>query len=398
MRRDVFFLLCVYIAGACACGDPGDYSITKLSQVPSVQASDRVQVYFLRAPLLQSRLNSTALGALGLFHSGVGFRSLNQTTWQVELDAVDFNGALFPSVSNDNVTTWDHSTAQVCGLDFIRRTYWDRAALVTTISGVQYAELAATIASYTRSGHTTYQGFAVEQQGQLQHFSSTCTDFTWHIFGKLRSMHVTLNPIVLPASSQITLFANTSVKIQRVNVSSDPFERANVATFYWKQSALYQDLIHHANSSTVRTIGDFYRLVVGLSGYEYYVLAGDDHEVYIKVQLNHTRPVSLLVTDPLKLFDSTCVANMDCQNDGDLKAVCTSGVCKCTSGYSGGGCDAVCSPHSLPQACCRDDADCQQEGDRGAYCKGNGVCRCSPGFQGDYICIKNNAHQKTKVV
>merc|ERR1711907_754374 len=99
--------------------DPGDVPVTSKS-MPYVQAWDQIEVYFLRAPLLKTTLNSTILGAFGLFHSGVGFRSLNQSTWQFEYDAINFNAALFPMVTIDTVS-WGESKAEVCSAKFNKR-------------------------------------------------------------------------------------------------------------------------------------------------------------------------------------------------------------------------------------------------------------------------------------
>ena len=66
---------------ASCCYDSGDFSIRSPADFPLASSGDQIEIFFLRAPLEESKLHSSLLSAASLFHSGAGFRSSNGTMW-----------------------------------------------------------------------------------------------------------------------------------------------------------------------------------------------------------------------------------------------------------------------------------------------------------------------------
>jgi len=111
---------------------------------------------------------------------------------------------------------------------------------------------------------------------------------------------------------------------------------------------------------------------------------------------------------PAETSTSGCSGDT-CQTGGDMGGYCKeNNDCHCTAPFfssTGTTCQLSCSPTSSTP-CCRDDSDCRTGGDTGAYCKspksnahtepGNGMCRCSPGFEGTTGCKKKKVKAETK--
>lgn len=114
-----------------ACSDPGTSPVHSPSDFPPAMPNASIEVYFLRAPLLESHVKGSYLGLLNMWHSAVGFRADNGTFWQFEYDARDFVGALYPQVQPNGTLTWNN-LAEVCFRPDVgqRQTYWQFSAQV----------------------------------------------------------------------------------------------------------------------------------------------------------------------------------------------------------------------------------------------------------------------------
>jgi len=268
------------------------------SDVPLVSPNDTIEVFFLRAPLLESSLNTTMMGAFNAFHSGVGFSASNGSTWQFEYDAQHFIGALFPEVA-DLTIKWDNA-AEVCMTPFLRKTYWKLALLVHTITGAQYNSLADTIGGYSAK-HPLYQTFTVYNSAEQlpYHQADTCSDFTWTLFSTMKALGFPrgLGPIIPPATSQFALFGNSSVPPKTVKMWN-PIERLKVLEFY--------ELLHNTYQSftTEKIGGGIFDALLFLwqfhERHEFYVFV--DANTYLEVSLNRTTPLAVRVNDPYRIF------------------------------------------------------------------------------------------------
>ena len=115
MGRELVGLLTLALALHPSYGcSPGDIQVHTPADFPLAAASDSIEVFFLRAALLKDTLHSPVAELLNGFHSGVGFRASNGSTWQFEYDADDFIPAVIPTVQNGTIrwtneaeVTWD---------------------------------------------------------------------------------------------------------------------------------------------------------------------------------------------------------------------------------------------------------------------------------------------------
>merc|ERR1712166_103362 len=279
-----------------SCYEKDDISIHSPNDVPLVSESDQVELFFLRAELFKAAKwthSSPLLGALNGYHSGIGFQTANGTTWQVEYDADDFLGAVFPKVADGEVK-WTND-AEVCLTAYIRDTYWSSGVSLATVSGATYNELAQTIGQYI-SNHSGYQAFTPLDATGNDIFvgADTCTDFTHAMLMQLESMGVSLKPVIPTLSSQLSRFKNSSIPPERVHVGlMHPINTVEVLEFYSRMRAVID-----AQSWSGRLL-DIVLLGLELEAKVFFVLDTSDasHRSYFKYSLNGTKPMSIDLVD-----------------------------------------------------------------------------------------------------
>jgi hypothetical protein len=289
-------LLLVVARVAQGCYEKDDWSIRTPEDFPLVPETEQIELFFLRAELEKAAKwshNTTFFGALNGYHSGIGFRATNGTTWQVEYDADDFVGAVFPKVQLGKVM-WTNE-AEVCATPYIRDTYWSRATTLATVSGTAYNKLAQTIGRYIQN-HSSYQAFTpVAPPGNAVLMrADTCTDFTHAVLRKLELMKVPLKPVIPTTSSQFSLHVNASAPLERIQIGSlHPVSTIEVLEFYTRLRAVID-----AKTWSGRIL-DIVLLGLELETKVFYILDTTDpsHESYFKYILNNTRPMTVDLVD-----------------------------------------------------------------------------------------------------
>lgn len=292
-----------------ACGDPGTSPVHSPADFPPAAPNASIEVYFLRAPLLETPLKGTYLGLISMWHSAVGFRADNGTFWQFEYDAKDFTGSLYPEVNPNGTFTWNNM-AEVCFRPDVgqRQSYWQFSAQVATITGAQYNQLQHHVGWYT-ANHSSYQPFTVYKgsrdptRNNAWLEASSCSDFTWSLLEYLRdSVGVSwgLGPLLPPATTQASFFTDSSVAPVTVSLN-DPSARPGLVTFFTRLAAFAKDVTHNATKHKIKDAWDLARLILELKEHLFYIYVDD--VTFIKLQLNATRAFAVETIDPHHVFN-----------------------------------------------------------------------------------------------
>jgi len=294
------WVLCIFIVGIVRFShgcERNSINVNTLEERTLYRPSDdAIEVFFLRAPLLETMLGST-LQDIGGFHSAVGMRSSKDgSLWSFEYDAKEFTGALLPKIVNGTLV-W-YTGAEVCyeghlEADLRRRTYWTMSTLVSRITGKQYNALVDHILGFGKD-IPSYQALNVFDVSVdppvLRNQSSTCSDFVWNVLGHLKhNIGADLDPVVAPRTSSFALLADAKQKSIVTGLSSE------VVDFYRAIDDVTRDI-----SARKLHFGDIMRAVREIDARIFYVYLGND--MYMKVPLRTRLGLAIFVYAPPDLF------------------------------------------------------------------------------------------------
>jgi len=171
---------------------------------------DLFQVYYLEAPLMYAKYGDL-LSHINAFHSGVGFRSVLNSSEQFTVDFTaqpSIISSLFPvSIVNESLRTeiyWDtYATVQVQTI--INDTYWSSQQHVMNCTREILAQYLCWSPVYN---NTNYNLFDVRdyETNEILLPSRICNDFAWSSFNTLFNLGAQVVSDLKPSRDFITLY------------------------------------------------------------------------------------------------------------------------------------------------------------------------------------------------
>eukprot|EP00033_Pygsuia_biforma_P000391 GCRY01000468.1.p1 GENE.GCRY01000468.1~~GCRY01000468.1.p1 ORF type:complete len:305 (+),score=49.22 GCRY01000468.1:158-1072(+) len=212
--------------------------------IPQINEDDIFEVAILNAPVFEERFGKL-LGQFHLFHTGVGFRNLNNgLNYSVEFDAVfDVFESTFPVVTldeNKNETLLWCNDGAFCFFDFLNESYWESVDVaVGTITGTIFKQFLHYVASKNETD-MRYQAFNLLSHwggvdSPMFFVSQTCFDHAWDLFSVLEILGAKFRPNIRVGRDYLNMFTDHFTLVD----FNDSVERHNILGFFKDLRALF---------------------------------------------------------------------------------------------------------------------------------------------------------------
>jgi len=191
----VFVLIAQFSILRVSCKSVPPWTPQNWTSLPSANADDKVEVFYLISPLLEEDFGDW-LSYLNLYHGAIAFLNKNTNfSITINYDADDFfRNSMFPEIiqlpNGTRDLVWVNQGANFVYLG-INWTYWISGELpVTTINGTIYNEFMCQWNSQINKTHPFYNMFSIlKEWGSLAWEPSwDCFDFVWAAFAALNGL------------------------------------------------------------------------------------------------------------------------------------------------------------------------------------------------------------------
>jgi len=226
--------LVLFWLGFCVSDYCGPWVPIDWSTLPKSNPTDRVEVWYLVAPLLAcSYVDDFA--PLGAFHSGIGFVN-NASKWSftINFDAYPtFTGVFLPNITQYPNGTYDITWQNFGALfiyDGINTTYWEQRVLVATMTGDGLNKIIPWFPT-TNETFMYYNPWSVYDHwpGTLLLGPFECFTFSWVVFIEIQKLGGKFIPDAVAKQTIFALYSGTTPQV--VN-TSDPNQWAMLLDFY----------------------------------------------------------------------------------------------------------------------------------------------------------------------
>jgi hypothetical protein len=244
MRCLLFIVASLAIFAHISC----DWTPVDWTTLPAAKPNDRVDIYYLTAPLLEDEFGS--LGKeLNLYHGGLGLSNrdsgLNIT---LNYDAEDFfRASLFPSIvtlsNGSKALNWDNGGATFIYMG-INTTYFKGINLSATTNGSVYNDFISTWNPKVNETQPFYNMFGVTShyQGIIWLQSWDCFDYSWAAFQAFADRGVVFGSSISASRNFVNFYSWAQPKKVTEEYYNNQTVRADIINFYELTEAAWSKL------------------------------------------------------------------------------------------------------------------------------------------------------------